>query len=295
MDRLSPRSETWVGFAAIALLAALLPGCHAGSPLPAAHATPSARRTVSAPASSAGVQSLPAYRKAQAECAHGRFQQAAGILARLEQSASLTDEERAFCRTQEAICLGHLRRSSPAASLEAQRHGENKEGAGPIYSLTGERGPESSTGVDRGLKSSSADNHRSAVADVNAGRAASDCGPRALLLACDRLGVRTSLAALTKAAGTNSRGTSLAGLKRAAESLHLNAEGLQTGREALPGLPMPAIAWVHGDHYVAVLALSGRGESGTATVHDPNEPTEKTASQESLLQDCGGYLLTLSR
>jgi hypothetical protein len=287
MDRLSPRSETWVGFAIVAFVAALLLGCHAGSPLTAAHATPSARRTISAPASSAGVQSLPAYRKAQAECAHGRFRQAAGILARLEQSATLTDDERAFCRTQEAICLGHLRRSSPPASLEAQRHGENTEGAGQRFSVAG----------DRGLKSSSADSHRSAVADVNAGGAAapSDCGPRALLLACERLGVKTSLPALTKAAGTNSRGTSLAGLKRAAESLHLRAEGLQAGRDALPGLPMPAIAWVHGDHYVAVLALSGRGESGTATVHDPNEPTEKTASQENLLQDCGGYLLTLSR
>jgi hypothetical protein len=88
MDRLSPRSETWVGFATIALLATLLPGCHAGSPLPAAHATPSARRTVSAPASSVGVQSLPAYRKAQAECAHGRFQQAAGILEERQEALS---------------------------------------------------------------------------------------------------------------------------------------------------------------------------------------------------------------
>jgi ABC-type bacteriocin/lantibiotic exporter with double-glycine peptidase domain len=124
-----------------------------------------------------------------------------------------------------------------------------------------------------------------------------DCGPRALLLVCQRLGVRTDLQALTKAAGTGPKGTSLAGLKRAAEALHLTTEGVQTSREALPDLPMPAIAWEpgNGGHYVAVLSLSGRGESGTATIHDPNEPSEKTVSQEQLLQACGGYLMTLRR
>lgn len=122
-----------------------------------------------------------------------------------------------------------------------------------------------------------------------------DCGPRALLIACTRLGVPASLTALTKASGAGPRGTSLQGLKTAAQSVLLKAEGVQVGREALPDQPMPAIAWSHGDHFIAVLSMKGRGENGTAVIHDPNEAAERTVSQEVLLQSCSGYLLTLRR
>jgi ABC-type bacteriocin/lantibiotic exporter with double-glycine peptidase domain len=75
--------------------------------------------------------------------------------------------------------------------------------------------------------------------------------------------------------------------------MHLKAEGVQVSREVLPDQPLPSIAWYHGDHYVAVLALNGRGEGGTALIHDPNDPAPKTVSQESLLQSSSGVLLTL--
>lgn len=202
----------------------------------------------------ASVQAMPAYAQARAACARGRYRQAATILATLADSALLSADQRAFCRTQQQICLSHLNQAAGKST-------------GPAA--------------------------RSRVAAFRSGPA--DCGPRALLLACQALGTPASLAALSAAAGTGAHGTSLAGLKRAAEGLGLRAEGVQASREALPDLPMPAVAWSHGDHFVAVLALKGRGERGTAVVHDPNETFTRTVSQERLLQACSGYLLTLRR
>jgi ABC-type bacteriocin/lantibiotic exporter with double-glycine peptidase domain len=115
-----------------------------------------------------------------------------------------------------------------------------------------------------------------------------------LLLACEKLGVKTDLAALSKAAGTGARGTTMQGLKRAAVSAHLKAEGVQVAREALPDQPV-SVAWFHGDHYVAVLGFNGRGESGTALIHDPNDAAPRIVSQESLLQSSAGVLLALHR
>jgi len=116
-----------------------------------------------------------------------------------------------------------------------------------------------------------------------------------MLLACEKLGVKTTLPEVRRAAGTDASGTTMAGLKRAAEGLHLKAEGVQAGRQALPRVTTPALAWVHGNHFISVLALAGEGEGGTAVIHDPNEPAERTIAQEELLQMSGGYLLTLHR
>ena len=93
----------------------------------------------------------------------------------------------------------------------------------------------------------------------------------------------------------NSKGTTVAGLKSAAEKLGLKAEGIQSSREALPDQPLPAIGWAHGNHYITVISWNGRGEGGTALVQDPGEVAPRSISQESLLQATGGYLLTLRR
>ena len=209
-------------------------------------------RTEAVATAAASVQSRWEYHEAERACRRGQYRQAAEILAKLERSPGLSEDQRRFCRSQERICTDHF--TPPAAPAKI---------------------------VHR----------KSPIKDVP------DCGPRALLLVCQKLGVPASLPALTKAAGMPPDGTNLAGLKRAAVALHLKAEAVQTSREALPDMPMPAIAWDrgYGGHYVAVLSLQGRGESATALVHDPNEPAEHRISQESLLQSCGGYLLLLRR
>jgi hypothetical protein len=122
-----------------------------------------------------------------------------------------------------------------------------------------------------------------------------DCGPRALLLVCQKLGVKTDMATLRKMAGTTAEGTTLAGLAQAAQKLGLKAEGVQVSREALPDISPPAIAWDRRQHFLVLFALAGNGEQATATIHDPNQLTEETLSQENLLQRCGGYLLLVHR
>ena len=142
--------------------------------------------------------------------------------------------------------------------------------------------------------------HLSSSTDRKVVRAASaaDCGPRALLLVCQRLGIPGSLPALRMAAGTTGAGTNLVGLIRAAESVHLQAEGVQMDGLALANLntdKTPALAWVDGDHYVAVLSVHG----DTATIHDPNRGVEENISLATgptgLLERSGGILLLLSR
>ena len=174
-------------------------------------------------------------------CRRGRHREAADILAGMERSSKLSDARREFCRRQEAICPSRLVRRG-FAHLPSNSGGDGtRNRVAPL--------PPNSGGL---------------VARPDPARRNGDAdrGPRALMLACERLGVRASLPALRRPAGTGVSGTTLAGLKRAPEGLHLRAEGVQAGREALSKLPTPALAWVHGDHYVAVVALRGEGESG---------------------------------
>jgi ABC-type bacteriocin/lantibiotic exporter with double-glycine peptidase domain len=118
-----------------------------------------------------------------------------------------------------------------------------------------------------------------------------DCGPRALLLLCQRAGVRADLADLRREAGTTAQGTTLAGLAQAARAHGFRAQGVQMNPQALSELSRPALAWVEADHYVAVLSVNG----DQATIYDPNQPKEETISTTELWSRCGGVLLTLSR
>jgi hypothetical protein len=215
---------------------------------------------------SASVQSLPNYEVARRACARGQYRQAAEILARMQKSPTLDAEQKEFCHKQELICLSHLAPHKPVSNSASHAGGASETGKAAHPEGTRKPPP---YGVD--------------------------CGPRALLLACQKLGVKATLAELTRAAGTDAHGTQMAGLKRAAEQLKLKAEGVQASREALRDLPVPAIAWSHGNHFLTVLAWNGRGEFGTALVHDPNEAAPRTVSQEKLLQASSGYLLTLRR
>lgn len=125
--------------------------------------------------------------------------------------------------------------------------------------------------------------------------AEADCGPRALSLLCQKMGVKASLPQLRQWAGTTVQGTSMAGLAQAAQAAGLKTEGMQVSREALPDQDMPAIAYVNNNHFVAVLSVAGSGDSGTAVIHDPNSAGEETIPQERLLRLCSGYLLLVRR
>ena len=119
----------------------------------------------------------------------------------------------------------------------------------------------------------------------------SDCGPRALLIVCrDVFHSSADLPALSRIAGTTQAGTNLAGMERAAASCGLRAEGVQMDKNALANLSCPALAWVDGNHYVAVLSVSG----DHSLIHDPNKSEQEEIPITTLLARSGGVLLVLT-
>ncbi len=224
---------------------------------PVAPATPltPARSLTGAPATVAQVQSTPLYQQARQDCAKHDFKQAADLLQTLVRTPGLAPEAVAFVQQQRALCL-----------------------------------------KDAGVSMSSIPTIASLPARLPSLTASdADCGPRALLLVCQQIGIKTNLETLRKTAGTTSQGTNLAGLQQAAQKLGLQAEGVQVSREALPDVSLPAIAWDRRQHFIVLTALHGSGEEGVATIRDPNQRQEEKLSQESLLQRCGGYLLLVHR
>lgn len=128
-----------------------------------------------------------------------------------------------------------------------------------------------------------------------------DCGPRALLAVCRETGAACpSLSELRRLAGTTPSGTSLAGMEKAAKAAGFaGARGVQMDLDALSHLSAPALAWVDGNHYVAVLSVNERREG--AVVLDPNTEVggkpgkEESVALKDLLARSGGILLTLER
>lgn len=94
------------------------------------------------------------------------------------------------------------------------------------------------------------------AASLQQASALADCGPRALLLVCQYLHIPTTLNQLRALTGTTSKGTTMLGLAAAAQKLGLRGMGVQVGPKAMAHLPMPALAWVNQNHYIAVLALN---------------------------------------
>ena len=205
----------------------------------------------------AHLQSLPLYHQAEAACQQKQFQKAARLLSRLAASPSLSADAVTFLHEQRDLCLR-----------------DAGEKVAPSVASPSPAPPTPS---------------------VSSSSVSADCGPRALALVCQRLGVSVSLARLRQVAGTSEQGTSMAGLAKAAQAVGLKTEGVQVSREGLGNVPLPAIAWVNSRHYVAVWSVQGDAERGTATIQDPNGGKEETIPREKLLQLCGGYLLLLHR
>ena len=232
-----------------------LSGCAPHAGSPPHAAPPSPQRILASRANLLTVPSLPTYQQAAQAYRRKDYQKALTLVNALLVSSALSDEDRAFLQNQQALCQRALHPSAKTVFASA---------------------------------AVAAPQHPKTPSDA-------DCGPRALALACQRLGVTASVAKLRQAAGTTAQGTSMAGLVRAAHGLGLTAEGVQVSREALADTQTPAIAWVNQNHYVTLLSLQGEGDAATATIRDPNEAADKTMPREQLLRLCGGYLLLLKR
>lgn len=118
-----------------------------------------------------------------------------------------------------------------------------------------------------------------------------DCGPLALQAVCRKLGLRSSVPDVHQNSKANSAGASLQQLTDAAKKLGLKAEGIQVDLVALKKLDCPAVVWVDGNHYLALMEI----RDGRATIVDPNGGGEEEIEPADLLKRSGGILLTVRR
>ena len=107
--------------------------------------------------------------------------------------------------------------------------------------------------LDRLAWAASIDPSAHGAAEVVRQQGRSDCGPAALKMILDHHGITgVTLAELEVATETGPDGTSMLALKRTAEQRGLASQGLRLPVARLHGIPMPAIAHVHGDHFVVL-------------------------------------------
>ena len=88
------------------------------------------------------------------------------------------------------------------------------------------------------------------------------CGPEALAAAFASAHIQVDAAKLAKAAGTDEEGTTMLGLKNAAEALGAKAVGLRLHRKELADFVREGalvIAFVNKDHYVWVRGIHPQG------------------------------------
>ena len=92
-----------------------------------------------------------------------------------------------------------------------------------------------------------------------------ECGPAALAMVMEHHGIDVPIAALAREAGTGASGTSLLKLKHTAQRRGFRAEGWRMSFADLREIELPAVAHVHGDHFVVVRSLGRR-----VVVDDPS-------------------------
>lgn len=88
------------------------------------------------------------------------------------------------------------------------------------------------------------------------------CGPQSLLRICEILNAQTNLRELKKLSGFDpNRGTTMFGLKEAATYKGLTPKGVKSNLKALKKnrVPMPAIAYVDGNHFLVVESVQRDG------------------------------------
>jgi predicted double-glycine peptidase len=79
-----------------------------------------------------------------------------------------------------------------------------------------------------------------------------DCGAACLKTILAERGIERSLSHLRKTAGTTRAGTSMRNLRLAAEGLGVESRSWLIAAKDLASLPLPAIAFVNGNHFVVL-------------------------------------------
>lgn len=120
------------------------------------------------------------------------------------------------------------------------------------------------------------------------------CGPNSLWIAALRLGVQVEQEQVARAVDSEEGGATLWDLKRAAEELGLQAEGVRMTWEELRELEGPAVLFVRGDHFVCVDPRERADPTESIRVHDLPRPAE-WVTRGQIEPEWSGEALVLSR
>jgi ATP-binding cassette, subfamily B, bacterial CvaB/MchF/RaxB len=87
-----------------------------------------------------------------------------------------------------------------------------------------------------------------------------NCGPAALQMVFEFYGVPSSIRQIEEGLILSKKGSSMFSLKLLAEKKGLKAEGWKFTLKDLLNTPMPAVLFVHGDHFVVADSVSADGD-----------------------------------
>jgi ATP-binding cassette subfamily B protein len=122
----------------------------------------------------------------------------------------------------------------------------------------------------------------------------SDCGSAALATIARHYRMPVGLEQLRDLSGTDRVGTTLNGLLRAAEQLGFSARAVHGPFEALPGVPLPAIAHVRNDNGQGHFVVLHQVKKGSVLVADPAHTHVERMSRADFCCRWTGYLLLLT-
>src|SRR5262249_25980164 len=115
---------------------------------------------------------------------------------------------------------------------------------------------------------------------------ATDCGPAVLAMIAAHHRHRISITRLRELAGTDRKGTTLAGLSTAAERVGFDPTAVRATQEALGGVPLPAVAHFQ-NHFVVLYKATRR----RIIIGDPAKGLRKLSHGEFLKHWTGVLLL----
>ncbi|MDD1539447.1 peptidase domain-containing ABC transporter [Riemerella anatipestifer] len=100
-----------------------------------------------------------------------------------------------------------------------------------------------------------------------------DCGAACLASVSAHYGLKMPIAKIRQLSHTDTRGTNVLGMVQGLEKMGFNAKGVKGGADALPEIPLPAIAHVitkeQYHHYVVIYKVKDSKGGGTIEVMDP--------------------------
>lgn len=120
----------------------------------------------------------------------------------------------------------------------------------------------------------------------------SDCGPATLASVARHHGIPVSLEQMRNLAGTDGVGTNLLGMVQAAEKLGFSARACKGPFDALPSVPLPAIAHIKNEEGLGHFVVLYQADKKGVVLADPARGIRKL-SRDEFCAMWSGYLIVL--